>query len=469
MNQAAPHAATVGGSTSATDVPRAKPRVGPGWGFCLVLAFWLLFRPVALSAEEAPPNGPADSTVTEAEGVAEGAAAPTGKVRPPIRWYIVPNVGFDTDDGLGFGARFELQRKDPERLPYRFGLVVHGYATLRGYHHHRLYFDLPGLGPKRRGRATLKIAYRQWLNDGYWGLGNGTVREEAYVGEFEKDDPRRKRYRYNLIQPFVHLALRQGLRPPFAAFLTLRLQYTIVKTYDGSLLDAERPPGMAGGPSIEVGTGLIVDTRDNEAAPNAGTFSELAIRAAPDLTGKGGAYIAPFLSARAYHTLVPGRMDRPWTGRLVVAWRLMGEWLLGDPPFYEMTRWGGSVPLLGFGGYETLRGAPFGRYRAPGRLVANVEARIDVFQVRLFKQPLRVQVVPFVDVGAVWGAGPLVSEPPPRVPLHPTPGLGLHVVYAESFVGRVDFSVAPDAVRGADGVVRDEPYWGLYLMFDQCF
>ena len=400
-------------------------------------------------------------------GADEPTAAPPPK--PPIRWYLVPNVGFDTDDGLGFGGRFELQRKDPDRLPYAFGLVVHGYASVRGYHHHRIYLDFPGLGADHATRLTWKFAYRQWLNDGYWGIGNGSVRERAYVADFDKDDPRRTRYRYNLIQPFMHVALRHALKRPFAVFLSLRAQYTEVRPYEGSLLEAEQPPGMKGGFAAEVGAGLIIDSRDNEAAPNQGVFAEIALRASPDLADKGTAYVAPFLSVRAYHTPVAGDLARRFPGRIVIAWRLMAEWLFGDAPFYEMTRWGGSVPLLGFGGYETLRGSPFGRYRGPGRAIGNVETRIDVLQFTLFRQPMRVQIVPFLDLGAVWGSGALASQPAPTFPIHPAPGVGLHLVYADAFTARVDFAVAPDAVIEADGHVVDEPNVGFYLMFDQTF
>jgi hemolysin activation/secretion protein len=147
----------------------------------------------------------------------------------------------------------------------------------------------------------------------------------------------------------------------------------------------------------------------------------------------------------------------------------MAEWLFGDVPFYEMTRWGGSVPILGFGGWETLRGIPFGRYRAPGRAIANVEWRIEVLRHAFFRSELRWQVVPFVDLGAVWGAGEAATADAPEVPLHPAVGLGIHPVLAGSFMGRMDVAFAPERVRDDDGTVREEFGWGFYLSFDQMF
>jgi hypothetical protein len=45
------------------------------------------------------------------------------------------------------------------------------------------------MGPEGRTRFTLYTAWRQWLNDGYYGIGNGTTREAAFVGAFAADDP----------------------------------------------------------------------------------------------------------------------------------------------------------------------------------------------------------------------------------------------------------------------------------------
>jgi len=379
----------------------------------------------------------------------------------PIRWYLVPSVGFNTDDGLGFGARGELQRLDPEILPYRLGLVLDAFVTLRGFHHHRLSVDVVGLGRRQALRLTVNLAYRQWQNDGYWGIGNGTALEREFVGTFDRKDDRRRRYRYFLVQPFANLTARFGHGRAVGGFATLRLQYTRVQVYEGSLLAEHRPPGLDGGFEVELAGGLVVDTRQPEPAPTRGVLLELSLRLSPDLAGHGTAYVAPFASVRAFHELAPDR--------LVLAWRLMAEWLLGNPAFYEMTRWGGATPILGFGGFETLRGAPFGRWRAPGRAIANAELRIDVVRHRLLQQPVRWQLVPHADVGVVWGAGELATAPAPRFPLHPSAGVGVHVLFAEAFLGRLDLALGPDLVVEPDGDTTHRPYFGLYFGFGQTF
>ena len=393
--------------------------------------------------------------------LAQAPAAAQESPPRPYKWLLLPNVGFDTDDGLGFGGSADLQRVDGEHDPYRWGLHLQGFSTLRGFHEYKFKADFLGLGRRGNLRFTANLSYRQWKNDGYWGMGNGTTREAAFAGEFDTDAPRRKRYLYSLIQPYAYLVLRADSDGPLGFFTALTIQWTRVTAYEDSLLQEQQPTGMNGGFCAQGAAGLVLDTRWPEITPERGVFAELSVRLAPGFSGHSYAFGGPFASVRGYHSLAPGR--------LVLAWRVMAEWLLGEVPFYELVRWGGSVPILGFGGHETLRGVPFGRWRAPGRALANLEWRLDVVRFPLLKAPMRIQIVPFADVGVVWGADESATEGPPLVPFHPGVGLGLHLVWSEAFVARVDAAVAPDAVRLDDGSVAQRAGWGFYMMFGQAF
>ena len=374
------------------------------------------------------------------------------------KWFVLPNVAFDTDDGLGFGGRAELQRVEPGRDPYVSSFVLQGYATIRGYHHHRFRMDLPGLGDRGRLRFSMWMAFRAWLNDGYWGMGNGAARERVYITDLEDDDPRRKRYRYSLIQPFGYFTLRGDLGGPLAVFSAVMVQYSRVSTYEGSLLEEHQPYGMDGGMALQLSGGVMIDTREPEFTPSRGVMAEVSARVSPALDA--GAYWGLFVSVRSFV---------PLGGKVVVASRVMAEWMYGDVPFYEMVRWGGSVPILGFGGMETIRGVPFGRWHGRHKAVGNLEIRIDLGQHPFFKQPMRWQLMPTADVGAVWGAGEAATAEAPDVPLHPSAGVGIRLIWADAFVGRIDFSVGPDPVQEPDGTITSEPSIGFYLLFDHTF
>ncbi len=376
-----------------------------------------------------------------------------------VRGYAIPNVAFDTDDGLGFGGRVDLNFEEEGHEPYKTGLVLQAYWSLRGYHHHRIRLDRVGFGPQDRLRFTAHFAFRAWMNDGYWGIGPGTLRESAYAYDFDADDPRRKRYRYSLIQPFSHLVLRARLEGPWLAYGAADLRWTQVRTWPGSLLEEQQPYGMDGGWTPLLTLGVLRDTRQPEVSPREGTLAELSLRAAPPMPGGAGAYVGVFGALRWFQAV---------GDRGVVATRLMVDWLFGQVPFYEMVHWGGLDPIAGYGGAATLRGLPFGRFHAPAKALLNVEARIDTITHGALGKPLLWQVTPFVDLGVVWGdegTGPRL----PALPVHPSIGLGLRPTWDEDFVGRIDLAIGPDPVEGPNGTVILEPYVGFYLMFEHLY
>lgn len=373
-----------------------------------------------------------------------------------VRWSAIPVASYDSDDGFGAGARAQVDLLRPGYEPFRASYVVHLFTTTRGYHHHRFRFDLVGLGADRELRLTGHFAFRAWLNDGYWGVGNGTVRDPALESD-DPDDPARRYYRYRLIQPFSHLTLRWELSGPLLLYGATEVRWSSVEAGPGSLLAADPPPGVDGGLAVQAGGGALWDTRVPEVSPDRGVLLEVSGRgvAQADGTVFGG----PFASARGWVSL-----GEP----VVLGGRLMAEYLVGEVPFYEMVHWGGFVPIAGFGGADTLRGVPFGRWRAPGKVVANAELRVDLFETPLAGEPFRGQVVPFVDAGAVFGAGDDADAPPPANPVHPAAGVGLRGIWGETTVGRLDVGVGEDRVARGTMVVS-RPTYGFYLVFDHLF
>ncbi|MCB9675228.1 MAG: BamA/TamA family outer membrane protein [Alphaproteobacteria bacterium] len=373
-----------------------------------------------------------------------------------LSWYAIPNAAYDSDDGLGFGARAEIARLREGADPYLWAVTAQGFASFKGYQFLRLTLDHTQVG---KARLTGQILWRQWKNDGYWGIGNGTLREREFVGTFDADDPRRKRYRYTLTSPYVHVALRYPITDRIDVFGAVSAKYSAVEPWPGSVLEEQRPRGMEGGFTTPLTAGVLYDTREPEIAPRSGVFLELSARVAPPLGGEAGGWFGPMASARGFASVGP----------VTFAGRVVGEWLFGAVPFYEQVHWGGLVPIAGFGGFETLRGVRFGRFRAPGKAIANAEVRWVVVEHKLGSRRLGWELAPFFDLGTVWGAGDTATAPPPRVPVHPGAGGGLRLILDGTFVGRVDYAAAEDPVLEADGSVTREWTTGFYLTFGHAF
>ncbi len=374
-------------------------------------------------------------------------------VAPHVRWSAIPNASYDSDDGFGLGARGQVDWLNTDYAPYRASAVVHLFVTTNGYHHHRLKFDLVGLGSAHRGRLYGHFAYRAWLNDGYWGIGNTTTLDPRALEDLERDDPERHYNRYRLIQPFGHITWRREVGGPWAFYAGTEARYSVVGVYPGSLLEAESPLGVEGGAAVQAGGGLLFDTREPEISPGRGVYLEVSGRAVGMVdTAFGG----PMVVARGW--VQPA-------APVVLAGRVMAEYLFGEVPFYEMVHWGGFVPTAGFGGADTIRGVPYGRWRGPGKAVANGEVRIDVLRHQLAGEELRWQLVPYGDVGFVFGAG---AESPSPV-FHPAVGLGVRPIWGETLVGRLDVGVGWDRVVSSDGATTRHLSWGFYLVFDHLF
>jgi hypothetical protein len=406
---------------------------------------------LALSWAQGNPDGAGTETAGGAgkpvAAEASPASAPDGR---RFNWVAIPNFGYDVDDGFGAGARAELDWYAPGYDPYQAAFVTQAYLTTNGYHHHRVRFDAPGLGPGHRLRLAGHFAYRQWLNDGYWGMGNATTLERRTVG---MDDPDLAHaYRYTLIQPFGRLTLRGELGGPWAWFAFLAGRWSRVETYEGSRLEAERPLGMEGGWGVQPGVGLLYDTREPELTPDEGALVELSARGMPKLPDAEGEWIAAFASVRGFVTLGP---------RVVLASRIMGEAMFGEVPFYDLNTWGGLIPTMGFGGADSIRGVSFGRWRDVNKVAVNNELRIDVYTHTVLRREIRWQVVPFLDAGMVWG-----TEPVGDWPVHPGAGLGVHPIVSDTFVGRFDLALGVDQVEEPDGSLTPIPNLGVYVVFE---
>lgn len=349
-----------------------------------------------------------------------------------LRLTVLPNFGYTPDDGYGVGFYVDLHEAQPVGRPPR-QVVVHTYLSSDGFQNQRLRFDLPGLGRLRLGGL---FAWRAWEHDAYWGIGPDTVRDPAVD------------YEYGLVQPFGHLALAVAVGPGVDAYASADLRWTEVHAEPGSFLALDAPAGLDGGLAVQVGSGALYDSRDDVLTPRRGLLLEGGGRVVLTDPVFGG----PFGQVRAFWGLGP----------CVIALRLMAEHLYGEVPFYEMSLWGGWQPIMGLGGYETLRGLPYGRFRGPGKALFNGELRIDLASTPLGQGRLGWQLVPLGDVAAVW------AEDYDPWPLHPTAGLGLRGVWSGGLVGRIDAAVGSDPVL-REGERTEALSWGFYLAFSPMF
>jgi len=213
--------------------------------------------------------------------------------------------------------------------------------------------------------------------------------------------------------------------------------------------------------------GLEYDSRDNEANPNKGVWTEVVLAAAPRFASNmADGFMKLSITHREYFTLIKNK--------LLFDYRVGAQInLSGHTPFY-------ALPLIfyarstsayneGLGGSGTLRGILRNRVIGDGVLYGNFEIRWRAYSFRFINQNFYMGLVGFFDSGTViqkvkfsLPSSPSWNSYLPNKSdgLHNSLGLGFIIAMNENFIISVNHGQAMNAQDGTSGT-----YVGLNYMF----
>lgn len=120
----------------------------------------------------------------------------------------------------------------------------------------------------------------------------------------------------------------------------------------------EFPVGSSGSSNLGIGAGVLYDNRHNILNVRHGLFSELAFLRYDKAWGSDYSFTTILSDTRFY---------RPVNKRDVIAFQLIGQFTLGQPPFNQLALMGGET---------IMRGYYLGRYRDNNLLAAQAEYRM---------------------------------------------------------------------------------------------
>jgi len=248
---------------------------------------------------------------------------------------------------------------------------------------------------------------------------------------------------YTRLHPQLMVMSRWALGEGWSALGGLEYIFNQTSFSPGSTAAMEVPaidPYAADAQSIvRLKTGLWYDSRDNELAPNSGMLNSFEIRISPRL-GDAVPYSYEQLDlALRWYTHV--------SHRNVLAMRVVGDWLVGDVPFYELSRYEDTSAI---GGGSAVRGVPAYTFYGKVKLFGNVEMRTDVTSFRAIGRQFKLGVASFVDAGRLWSG----TEMDGNV-VHWGVGGGLRLQQGRAFLVRGDVAWSPDARPVAGYLLAD--------------
>jgi outer membrane protein assembly factor BamA len=318
------------------------------------------------------------------------------KVKKGWNFGPLPAISYNSDLGFQYGALCDIYYfGDGSKFPaylHKFNVEVSRYTKGSGVYH--IFYDSKYL--IKGVRATVDVSYlTDQMMDFYGYNGYMSVYDEFRGASYFKMDRR-------LMRATADFQGKLGGNFGWAAGIgyykynigSVKLdQYesepSLYKEYISTgLINADEAKG---GTRIELKLGLVHDTRDHEADPSKGFWSEAILIGAKD-------YLKFSLVHRGYVPL--------YKERLTFAYRVAYQGtMVGEQPFYMMQNlsslYMSQITNEGLGGLNSLRGVLRNRVVGAGVAWTNIELRYRFFNFKFLSQDWYLALNPFLDAGLV--------------------------------------------------------------------
>lgn len=443
---------------------------------CVVMLFFILYVPAR--SQDRPE--------------VEGKTKKVREIQPKKGWNfgVLPAISFDTDLGFQYGALANaFYYGDGTRYPeYLHSLYLEWSQTTLGSGISRFYYDSKYLIPGIRLTADISYLTEQALQ--FFGF-NGY--DAVYNAEWEDDtDPeyvtrvfyRHERKMFRIMANFQGNIIEGDSRFRWItgfAYYNNSIGPVDIDRLNKRKNEEDKLPDVegiydkyvrwdiidekekGGNVSTYLKAGLIYDTRDFEAMPFKGIWSEAVISYAPPfLTDDNFSYSKLTLIHRQYFTIVPEKISFAY--RLGYQGTLSGRVPFHMQPHIVPTFLTGATSQ-GLGGSRTLRGVLRNRVVGDGIVLGNFEMRFIFFRTVILNQNVYLgtnlffdagRVVDKMDIDLTQAEAELEDEfseyfNPGSESVHMSSGIGLKVGLNENFIVSLDFGKAFDRQDGNTG------------------
>ena len=417
------------------------------------------------------------------------------KIKKGFSFGPLPVVAYNTDEGFKYGALLNIfHYGDGSNYPnYNHKVYLEWSRTTNGGGINMLTYDARTLIPKTR--MMLEASYKTEVALDFYGFngaqanfnsnfsndfdGNNDYISRVFYrharkmlrlkADFQGIITEKKGAKLNWLAGFVYYNTK--ISPVDIASINSKIEDDNKKLPDTATLYEKyvdwgviKQDQKNGGKVSLFKAGAVYDSRDNEANPNHGIWSEALILTAPSFLGNNNSFTKIMLTHRQYFTIFPGR--------LTFAYRLSYQAkIAGEMPFYMLPFVFDSKETKdGLGGSKNLRGIMRNRITGDGFGFGNFEFRWKFFKTVLFNQNLYLALNPFVDAGIVTNPYKFDTTNVPADELknlqfadegiHLTYGMGFRIAINSNFIIAADYGMAAKEQDGKSG---------LYIALDYIF
>ncbi len=385
------------------------------------------------------------------------------KVKKGWNFGPLPAISYNSDQGFQYGALCDIfyfgdGSKFPEYI-HKFNVEVSRYTKGSGVYH--IFYDSKYL--LKGVRATVDVSYlTDKMMDFYGYNGYNAIYDEFKGASYYKIDRRLMRATADFQGKFGgNFGWAAGIGYYKYDIGTVKLdkylgEANLYEEYvNTGLINADE---ATGGSRVELKLGVVHDTRNHEADPSHGFWSEAILIGTTD-------YLKFSLVHRGY---IPVAREK-----LTFAYRLAYQGgLAGEQPFYMMQNlsslYMSQITNEGLGGINSLRGVLRNRVVGAGVAWANLELRYRFWDFKFLGQNWYLALNPFLDAGRVvqyykkadMETAPLTPHTlssfedykPEKETLHMSAGLGIKAIMNRNFIISAEWGKPFDQRDGKSGL-----------------
>lgn len=302
---------------------------------------------------------------------------------------LLPDAGFNSDDGLLLGFSVKFMNPGFRKFPYG---NTQQFAFAHSFSTKAFRFNYRGEWMRALGNADFVLqasAFAPHNTQNFFGLGNETTFDKSI------DGIKYYRSRFSLYQ--ADPALRWNT-PKSSVSVGPSFQYYRYDSDDNAGRFISNAANLHSSDSLTLSkdklyTGVVVNfinnTRNNEVLPSLGSYINLKLQAYTGLNSYSNTF-GQFTGSVALYKNLDSR------SRFVIAERFGGGVTVGKHAFYQSAFLGGEGTLLGYRQY---------RFAGDHSFYNNLEMRVKLADFVGYVLPGQFGVLGFHDIGRVWKKG----------------------------------------------------------------